>query len=85
MHGKEFRIIWEFLAKYGIEVEGHASAHLSPEQEIALSRLASGNIDELARGKLEPLLATNGNAIAFLAEQFKARRPNRGDAVGQSK
>jgi hypothetical protein len=43
-------------------VEGHAAAHLSPEQEIALSRLAAGNIDDL-HGELAPLLGTNRNAL----------------------
>jgi hypothetical protein len=74
---KELRTIWEFLGRYGLEVEGRAAAQLSPEQETALSRLASGNIDGPARKELEALLARNRNAIAFLAQLFKARERRR--------
>jgi hypothetical protein len=71
---REFSAISKFLENFGSEVEGHAAARLSPEQETALSRLASGNIGDLGRAELESLLGTNRNAVAFLAEQFRARR-----------
>jgi hypothetical protein len=70
---REFSAISKFLENFGIEVEGRAAA-LSPEQETALSRLASGNIGDLERAELESLLGTNRTAVGFLAEQFRARR-----------
>lgn len=75
---KEIRTIWEFLESYDPEVEGHAATQLSPEQERALSRLAAGNSDGPARKELEALLATNRNAVVFLAQLFRARRPSSG-------
>jgi hypothetical protein len=81
----QFKIVWQFLAKHSPEVEAHSSEELSPEQKLALIRLASGKTDHTARVNLLSLLVNNRNALSFLAEQIKIARPSEKKKVAPSK
>jgi hypothetical protein len=73
---EQFKILWEFFTKHGAEVEGHGSDELLPDQKTALAQLASGKADNAARAQLISLLRSNKNALAYLGEQIKLRRPS---------
>jgi len=73
---EQFKILWDFFTKHGAEVEGHGGDELLPDQKTALAQLASGNADNAARAELISLLRSNKNALAYLGEQIKLRRPS---------
>jgi hypothetical protein len=72
----QFKIIWQFLARHSSEVEARGSEELSPDQKLALTRLASGKTDHTTRMNLLSLLVSNKIALSFLAEQIKIARPS---------
>ena len=86
-NSRQFKILWNFFAKYCPEVEARGNDELLPEQKAALTLLASGKCDRAAREKLIPFLKSNRHALAFLAEQIKLNRPPRSgaDAARRSK
>jgi hypothetical protein len=67
---EEFKALWQFLAEHAVEVEPRGAEELSAEQKIALAELASGRADHAARMQLIPLLRSNRQALAYLAEQI---------------
>ena len=72
---EQFKILWDFIARHGGEVEARGSEELSPDQKASLRHLASGKAEDAARVELIPLLRSNKNALAFLGEQMKVLRP----------
>jgi hypothetical protein len=73
---EQFKILWDFFAKHGAEVEAHGSHEMLPDQKAALAHLASGKADPAEREKLLPLLRSNKNALAYLGDQIKLSRPS---------
>jgi hypothetical protein len=72
---EQFKILWDFFAQHGEEVEARGSEELSPDQKASLRHLASGKAGDAARIELIPLLRSNRNALAYLGEQMKLLRP----------
>jgi hypothetical protein len=79
---EQFKILWEFFALHGAEVEARGSEELSADQKASLTQLASGKADNAARAELVPLLRSNRNALAYLGEQMKLLRPRAGRKTG---
>jgi hypothetical protein len=73
---EQFKILWDFFAKHGAEVEGHGSDEMLPDQKAAIALLASGKADNATRKKLLPLLRSNKHALAYLGDQIKLIRPS---------
>jgi hypothetical protein len=72
---EQFKLLWNFIAQHGGEVEARGSEELSPDQKASLRHLASGKAENAARLELIPLLRSNRNALAYLGEQMKLLRP----------
>jgi hypothetical protein len=73
---EQFKVLWGFFTSYGTEVEARGSEELLPEQKAALVQLACGKADNATRDGLIPLLRSNRNALSFLGEQIKLKRPS---------
>jgi hypothetical protein len=66
----EIDILDRFLQVFSPEVGGRSSETLTPEMEMKLKQLSSGQLPEKERMEVSRELLTNQNAINFLLNQL---------------